>query len=319
MDSLTPRATRFFVLDGYFLNKNIDTFQEEAFQGHFSRSQAAIVEAIDGLRGTALIFGAGGLNDIPALQLARQFERVILVDVNLEYTKIALARLPENVQGKFTLEEADLSGIFGELSTIAEKIVQEKPTHDEFISKILSALPTIKRKEFDCPGVRPSFICSSLLTSQLSVNAHKYLNDLSQELYSKPFLVPPGEKEKYDYWRAQIQTSHIDELHRLADEKCRVYFADHFSAKSVRRLTSATENQRTVRAETRFSEAQQVQTRLDERFSVLNKKSWTWILPLVKMPIMKPFTEPDGLKRLVPVTMQDEREYDITALTLQSK
>jgi basic membrane lipoprotein Med (substrate-binding protein (PBP1-ABC) superfamily) len=108
ISSFTQRAKLYFEKESHKLNLNITHYLEPSYQEHFSRNQEAIIQAIDGLKNTALIFGAGGMNDLPIVKIAEQFTSVILVDVNLNYTEEALKELPENLRSKFYLIQADL-------------------------------------------------------------------------------------------------------------------------------------------------------------------------------------------------------------------
>ena len=227
-DSFTTRACSFLENESNLLDRNFTDYPEPFYQEHFSRSKEAIIQAIEGLKNTALIFGAGGLRDIPLFNLSAQFHHVILVDVNLQSTEAALKLMPEDLRGKCSLMQADLTGIFGQLSASAEEIAQGETAFEKFISKILDLLPTLKRTAFDLKGIRPSFISSSLVCSQLSGGVMKFLDQLSREVYGQPFAVPAEREEELDLCLTQIQINHIDDMHRLVGKNGKVYFADHF-------------------------------------------------------------------------------------------
>ena len=191
------------------------------------------MEAIKDLRQTAIIFGAGALNDIPVQNMAEKFERIILVDINQSITQTALSRFPETVQSKFTITTADLTGIIGELSTKVEEMAKGDFSYDQFVAQVLDLLPALKRQDFD-PHVHLSFVCSSMLSSQLGGQINLNLDTVTKAKYGKPFVAPEDRKNQLDL---EIQKNHINDLHRLVDAKGKVYFADHFSARNIIKIT----------------------------------------------------------------------------------
>src|ERR1700722_4272995 len=117
----TERVIDGFMQDSKGLAQDAADTQEPYYQQHFSRSREAIIEAMEGLKNTALILGVGGANDIPLLELADQFDHVILADMDLSSTEKALESIPVHLKSKFHLKQEDLTGFFSELAPAAEE------------------------------------------------------------------------------------------------------------------------------------------------------------------------------------------------------
>lgn len=318
-DSFTPRAMAFLENESALLDRNFIDYPESFYQEHFSRSKEAVVQAIDGLKNTALILGAGGLRDIPLLQFCEQFDRVILVDVNVRSTEAAMKLIPQESQGKCSLIQADLTGIFGELSASAEKIADGEPLFDAFISKVLDLLPTLKRKAFDLKDIRPSFISSSLLCSQLSGGVMKFLDQLSKEIYDQPFAVPTEREEEFTLWLTQIQISHLDEVRGLADEKGKVYFADHFSSKKVWYVKSPEEDNTIELGKSYFPGSLKVKSYVEKLFISLNKEKWSWSLVLNESVGTGSVNQKEESTSIVSIKIVEALECRVTSLILSPK
>lgn len=317
--NLTQRAASFFGDNSFDLSLNKIDYKEPGYQDHFKRSQEAIVRAVDGLKQTALILGAGEMNDIPLKTIAEQFDCVILVDIDTKYTAFALERIPKDLQTKCTLLQRDLTGVFLEFSALVEEIAEAKPSYDEFVAKVLDALPTFKRKGLDLQGIRPSFISSSLLCSQLAGSFANYLDELSSEFYRKPFKVPAEREAAFDRWLTKVQVDHLDDLHRLLDETGKVYFAEHFSAKGVVLLKSRIEERTEDLGESPYPGSSEVKAHLEKRFETVRREAWTWSLFVNKSTGTASIEEDDGSMTQVPVDVTETRECQITALTLKKK
>ncbi|HEY5260364.1 MAG TPA: hypothetical protein VIJ46_06920, partial [Rhabdochlamydiaceae bacterium] len=114
-------VSEYFEQEGAKLVEDAQMATSPTYQGHFSRSKEAIIRAIEGMKGTALIFGAGACHDIPLAELAGRFEKVVLLDADLTATEKAVASLPQDLQQKVALEQVDLTGIFEEFAAKARQ------------------------------------------------------------------------------------------------------------------------------------------------------------------------------------------------------
>ncbi len=161
------------------------------YQSHFGFCKKAILAAAEGLRGTALILGAGGCHDIPLAELASQFDRITLVDFNLSLAEKALKSVSHALRGKIEVRQADLSGVWSEFSTRAEALALSVP-QEGLADKILELLPEVisHRRKFDYLEKGANFVVSSLLSSQLPHYLVEYLTLLTKRVYGVPFSIP---------------------------------------------------------------------------------------------------------------------------------
>lgn len=168
--------------------------QYPCYQLHFEKTKAAISEAFhDTKNKTAMILGVGAAQDIDLKILAKSFKKIHLVDIDLKPTRKAVAEQlhEDDLRAKFELEEADLTGILPELSVEAERLAAQKDlTYNEFVNKILDLLPTLKPAAFPYQKTQSSFVCSSLVGTQLVGTLLSYLNALTKKTYGKAFAPP---------------------------------------------------------------------------------------------------------------------------------
>lgn len=246
------------------------------FQEHYKKSKQKICQVIQKLEGTALIFGAGAGLDLPLFEMANQFKHIILVDIDTTYTKKTLMQLPFDLQNNFRIHEADITGIFAELSCHAERIASLSASYEDFIEGILNVLPTLKPKAFSCTEMNPSFICSSIVGSQLNATILVYLEKLSQEYFQKSF--DTGKRnDEFCVWLEQMQIKHLDQIKQIVDPEGVVYFSDHFSLDNF----VAFEGQEHNLVQLESLGAKKVHQFIQNHFSILRKSEWSWSHPVL--------------------------------------
>lgn len=295
------------------------------YQKHFVKAKTAISGAFQGLNNTtALILGVGAAQDIDLKALANAFEKVRLVDIDLRQTQKALAKqVPEeDLRAKFELEEADLTGIFPELSIEAEKLAaQENMTYDEFVNKILDLLPTLKPAAFPYKQTEFSFVCSSLVGTQLVGTLIGYLNALTQKTYGKTFDSPHSRMDEFDNFLTSIIEAHLHELSVLVSSSGRIYYADHFTAKTVIHINHL-ENPEIedfvhVLGENDFSFTKTLTEVVQKIFTVISQQKWGWALPINSSMKSAKMTNADGTAEEIPIKITEFREYQISSYVLK--
>lgn len=151
---------------------------------HEANCKAAILSAIDGLRQrrTAVVLGSGLLRDVPAVELAKRFDTVVLVDlVHLASTRAWIAmKGVKNIR----LIERDLSG-FEQLAT------GQQPEPLSFLRQV----PYL------------DFVVSANLLSQIGLGVKKRLEIL-------PEGDMPADKLK------TLIAAHLDDLRNIAATTC---------------------------------------------------------------------------------------------------
>lgn len=294
------------------------------YQKHFERTKAAINEAFKDLnKTTALILGVGAAQDIDLNALAKAFKRVRLVDIDLSQTKKALAeQVPEeNLRAKFELEEADLTGIFPELCTEAEKLAKQKGlTYNEFIDKILGLLPKLKPTDFPYKQTESSFVCSSLVSTQLVGTLIGYLNAMAQKTYGKTFDPPENRKDQFDSFLSSLIEAHLHELSVLASPSGKIYYSDHPTIKGIVHINhpknSGIEDVVQELGERGFPFTNTLEKVVQKVFTVVSQKKWGWGIPVNTSMGSAEMTSGDGVVQEMPIKVTEFREYQVSSYVL---
>lgn len=162
-----------------------------AWADHIARSRGAILDAIRlaKRRRTAVVLGSGRLLDVPLAELARDFERVILVDALHPWISRLHARRYANVE----LQTADVTGTIATLNRLEPG----------------DTLPATRRLAlFDDPDV--DLVVSLNLLSQLGVLPAQWIERRLGENSA-----PTAEA-----FAASLTRSHLDDLARCAAAVC---------------------------------------------------------------------------------------------------
>ena len=321
----TPSLIAYVEQESDKLVKDKTTTAHPCYQKHFAKTKAAISGAFQGLNNTtALILGVGAAQDIDLRALAEAFEKVHLVDIDLSQTKKALAeQVPEeNLRIKFKLEEADLTGIFPELCIEAENLAAQKdPTYTEFVGRILDFLPTLKPAAFPYKQTKSSFVCSSLVSTQLVGTLTGYLNALTQKTYGKTFAPPQDRMDEFDSFLTNVIEAHLHELSVLVSPGGRIYYADHFTVKGVVHINhpknSEMEDVVQVLGEQDFPLTKNLAEVVQKVFTVVSKQKWGWALPINKSVESAEMTNDDGTVQKIPVQVTEFREYQVSSYVLK--
>lgn len=321
----TPSLVSYVRQESNKLVKDKATTNHPCYQKHFAFSKAAISNAFQDLNNaTALILGVGAAQDIDLKALARVFKKVRLVDIDLSQTKKALAeQVPEeNLRAKFELEEADLTGIFPELCTEAEKLAAKDLTYNEFINRILDLLPNLKPAAFPYKQTESAFVCSSLVSTQLVGTLIGYLNALTQKTYGKNFDPPKNRSAIFDSFLTGVIESHLNELSTLANPSGRIYYADHFTVKGVVHIhhpeNSEFEDVVQVLGEQGFSFTKNLEEVVQKVFNVVSKHKWGWALPVNRSSAWAEVTNEDGTVQEIPIEVTEFREFQVSSYVLKN-
>jgi hypothetical protein len=318
--SFTDMVNAYFLSSGEDLAENLETLKKDNnYCRHFLKSQEAIVKAFDGLKNNALIVGVGAANDLPLRKITERFERVTLVDINLEQTKKALQLLPEELRQKCELKEADLSGYFSEMGIEIENIAKENPPYEDFTSKIVNKLGQLSRKEPKYFEGKASFVCSSMVSSQLPGGVIDVLNLVTQELYKKSFKPSSDDLKDFEFWCNNLEIAHLKEMKNFIAPGGRFYYADHFSVEEVIVFSSELEQKMVSADEENFDKLGLVEKCISENFSVINEVSWNWWI-LMKISVEHAeLVEENGEKKVVPIESAEYRKYPVTSFTFVNK
>jgi len=193
---------------------------------HFERSHSNILKGATGLKGSALIVGIGNATDIPFNELAKQFDKVTVVEIDPKSIGRALRSLDKDLLKKITVVVADLTGCMASLAKEVELLKNSTQTAGAFLKGLMMTLPTLKPKTLAVFGEQQfDYVVSHLVLTQLGtiplewvVQATKHLSSTepASEVPTAPLLT----------FVRELQCQHIRDLHSWAKISAKVYVAD---------------------------------------------------------------------------------------------
>lgn len=218
---------------GFFLRagRNIASAQLEYadyWQSHIERSQLGILEAarLVRRRGTALVLGAGRCWEIPLRELASEFDRVVLVDLDEPSMTAAVSTLPAALQRKVRIRVSDVTSFAESLMAATARVVEQAQTAAEAFVALESLYDRIEllRRLPDLP--QADLVISSLVLSELVRYPSTYTARLVAQKFDQDLGAWRGYGSLWRSMRAHATVDHAEMLARLGGPGSVVYFAD---------------------------------------------------------------------------------------------
>lgn len=221
--NLTPDAEAFTKLQFSAASAGIAKTQQgnrEGWSAHAKRNRAFIAEAASGCAGRelAVVLGAGQPFDLPLLELAQAFSRLVLVDIDeaaLEATISSTFKDP-GLRARVEARVLDLSGINGQLVRAVDHVLSGSGGAGEIASELAQLCRSYWLPER--PVLLPSeeradLLISDLVLSQVSWPQRVYACGLYEQRFGKL----RGEAERawvVPWWELElrIQQDHIASL-----------------------------------------------------------------------------------------------------------
>ena len=220
-------------LSGFFrtAGRNISAAEleyENYWRPHLEKSRRGILEAagLVGEAGTALVLGAGKCREIPLEELARQFDRVVLVDLDGPSMRDAVATLPEPLRPKVEIRVSDVTSFAQPLMEATSRIVERAQSADEAFTELGSLyreIATLRRLP-ELP--RADLVISSLVLSELARYPSTYTAQLVKEKFDANLSEWSGYGELWRNLRSFASTDHAEILAGLSRPGGIIYFAD---------------------------------------------------------------------------------------------
>ena len=197
----------------------------EGWWAHAKRNRAFVEEAASGCarRELAVVLGAGQAFDLPLPELARAFERLVLVDIDgaaLDAT-ISSAFKDPGLRARVEARVLDLSGINGQLARSVDQVMAGSGGSDEIAAELAHLccsywLP--ERPRLLDADERADLLISDLLLSQIAWPQRVY----ALRLYEQRFGKLQGESERrwiVPWWEFElrVQQDHISSLAGAAE------------------------------------------------------------------------------------------------------
>jgi len=197
----------------------------EGWRTHAKRNRAFIEEAASGCarKELAVVLGAGQPFDLPLEELARDFARLVLVDIDgaaLEQTISSVFKDP-GLRAKVEARVLDLSGINGELVRAVEQIFAGSGGRDEIaneLSQLCRSYWLPERPRLLPADERADLLVSDLVLSQIAWPQRVY----ALRLYERRFGKLGAEAERgwvVPWWEFElrVQQDHISSLAGTAE------------------------------------------------------------------------------------------------------
>jgi hypothetical protein len=246
---------------------------------HAKRNRAFIEEAVSGCarRELAVVLGAGQAFDLPLEELARNFERLVLVDIDgaaLDAT-ISAAFKDLGLRAKVEARVLDLSGINGQLVRAVEDVLAGSGGTDEIDTDLLHLCRSYwlpERPRLLAVNERADLLISGLVLSQIAWPQRVH----ALRLYEQRFGKLGGEAERrwiVPWWEFElrVQQDHITSLAGTAERI--VLCSDVISRQT---LLDAAGVERETGGKTFALGVSSLLERIPRSFQVEKHAAWQW-------------------------------------------
>jgi hypothetical protein len=222
-----PSSEEFFDAAGEGIRAAENRFGEY-WQPHVRHSHRRILEAakLAAGRERVLVMGAGNCTEIPLEALAREFEQVVLADLDKAGMEQAVAALPAEVRGKVEIRVTDVTSFAGPMMERIEAAVRASHSPQEAfeqIGEIYDGLSSIERAP-DLPAA--DLVISSLLLSEIPRYPRAFADRLLRLRYQEGMRSWDRDEEARAALQEIAMQDHVSLLQRLCRPGGAIYFAD---------------------------------------------------------------------------------------------
>ena len=164
---------------------------QPGWSAHGELSRRFIVNAVATLerREVVWVLGAGRAYDLPLEELAEDFDKVVLVDLELEAMQATLGSLGEARRESFELLGADLTGIAGVWRARTREAIdgaRDARGGAARLHALFQSYAVAEPRPWAFLGARPNLIVSQMVLSQLNEPLERY----ARRAYADRFAVP---------------------------------------------------------------------------------------------------------------------------------
>lgn len=242
---------------------------------HYANIQKGILEGAKNLTGEALVLGFGGGHDIPIEELAEQFDKVTICEIDLPATENRLKTVRDELKRKIVVINCDLTGIFEPLAECVEEL--EKGEANSFILKICQFFLTCHPKPPEPLTKKYSYIVSTLVATNLASEMMLSLDTI----YQKVFKRPQGQLMIYPMFnvavtKASLETEHLKYIWQCLAPQGKAYCADTVAVRY-----GSKEHPMLTYPFFKF---------LDDSFKKENEKEWAWVKVPQETMVVKAYT-----------------------------
>jgi hypothetical protein len=198
----------------------------EGWWSHAQKNRAFIEDVLRQTqgRGLAVVLGAGHAFDLPLVELAKAFEKLILVDIDAAALNATVAGVLKDpgLRARTELRLLDLTGVNGQLVRRVDEAVASAANADEARDR-LEALCWTYRLASPAhllpPEERADLLVSSCVLSQVSWPQRVY----ARRVYERRFTSLPASLElrwarHFTYLELRLQQDHLTSLAGVAEQ-----------------------------------------------------------------------------------------------------
>jgi hypothetical protein len=197
----------------------------EAWWSHAERSRTFIEDTADlcGKRALAVVLGVGPGSDVPLVNLAKRFERLLLIDIDEAQLAETVARLFTDaaLRDRVQLQAMDLTGVNQLLIHRVDQLLDSGGNAAQVGEQLnrlarsyrLAALPAILPA-----GQRADLIVSSCVMSQVSWPQRRYTQKMFEQRFGR--YSAPAQQSSELAWKefeVRVQQDHLNGLAAQAD------------------------------------------------------------------------------------------------------
>ena len=218
------------------------------WQSHLTTSRERILQAADLADGTRIVtvLGAGLGMEIPLAELARRFERLVLVDLDGRSMLQSLRQVPTELRARVDLKVMDVTSFAGPLIEQIEQAVEMSSTSEEAFERFGVILDGLRAG--DPPSLPKSdLVVSSLLLSEIPRYPFSYASQSAEARFGVTLQTWDRSDE---FFRRLVELSiedHVELLAELVSPGGVVYFSDTIArgladrpqAEAIRRAVEA--------------------------------------------------------------------------------
>lgn len=205
--------------------------QQKFWTPHIETSHRQILGAAELAenREVAILLGPGVCSEIPLEELARRFERVILVDLDGHSMLAAVEALPMELRPKVELRISDVTTFASTLMSDLREAVEASQNADEAFHQFDTLFASLRTGVQKLWLPQADVVISSLLLSELPRYPLAYADRLVRARFDTRLREWKGRQVAREKLARLVTVDHVAVLHALRREGGVIYYGDTIS------------------------------------------------------------------------------------------
>ncbi len=222
--------------------------------------------------GAVLVSGALSSADLPLVELAQRFERVVLADLDLGALEALVRRaVPEEQRGRFQLERYDVTGCRAAFSRAVDEVVQAAPDAARAVVELTALLASYDvgsgSAGISAVVERPELAISAMQLASLGAG---FEARLSSALAARGFDGADSLSAPLELFARLLEQHHVQALLRRAQSAVLVSAVSEVELRGAGGAEQAASEPRDLLGVERLAE------RLPESATLKSELSWEW-------------------------------------------